>query len=482
MRPRDLSVLLPLAFAACNFQQFDKFSEDTPSTAFVDRSYGARVALTSDASGITVLAAGGNPGEGVRFFTVGDGRSAPSTVPRSTAALCELSTDKIVGGTPCVGGTTLAAAGTLNDGGSDAAPGLDHIGCFAVGYGRVTTAATLYGPVIACADGQVFTLGGATGSQVEKSLSLLDPVALTALRIAFAALPGAGKLPSKNPPLLMGSEADGGAWFWPAATPGSAPRVVPAPSDGKTARFGASVAMARGAGTSLLLVAAPEAGRIYAYTPGATAADAPVPVACLEGDKGAGSAIGVGDLDGDGLDDVAVTDPRRVRIFLGKKRPTTLGTGDCPSTWPAEAIELTCAETAGAGVLRGAVRRVAGHRRPRRQRSGRPRRRGTERQLLRGRSGRGRVPVLAAVVDHRARRARPGIAERGRRLRRVGRDRQGRGPGHPCGGRPRQGRRLRHVVHQAPRRSGRGTLPQVNGERSEPEANAVNGAASTGGR
>lgn len=349
MRPRDLSVLLPLAFAACNFQQFDKFSEDTPSTAFVDRSYGARVALTSDASGITVLAAGGNPGEGVRFFTVGDGRSAPSTVPRSTAALCELSTDKIVGGTPCVGGTTLAAAGTLNDGGSDAAPGLDHIGCFAVGYGRVTTAATLYGPVIACADGQVFTLGGATGSQVEKSLSLLDPVALTALRIAFAALPGAGKLPSKNPPLLMGSEADGGAWFWPAATPGSAPRVVPAPSDAKTARFGASVAMARGAGTSLLLVAAPEAGRIYAYTPGATAADAPVPVACLEGDKGAGSAIGVGDLDGDGLDDVAVTDPRRVRIFLGKKRPTTLGTGDCPSTWPAEAIELTCAETAGAG-------------------------------------------------------------------------------------------------------------------------------------
>ncbi len=349
MRPSTLSSsALLLLLAACNFQVFDTFAEDTPTTAFVDRSYGARVALTGDANGITVLAAGGKPGEGVRFFSVGDGKSAPSTVPRSTAALCELSTDKIVAGTPCVGGTTLAAAGTLNDGGSDATPGLDHIGCFAVGYGRVTTAATLYGPVIACADGQVFTLGGATGSQVEKGLSLLDPAALSALRIAFAALPGAGKLPSKNPPLLMGSEADGGAWFWPAATPGSAPRVVPAPSDGKATRFGATVAMARAAGTSLLLVAAPEAGRIYAYTPGATAADPPVPAACLEGEKGAGTAIGVGDLDGDGLDDLAVTDPRRVRIFLGKNRPTTLGAGDCPSTWPAEGLAITCAEAGGA--------------------------------------------------------------------------------------------------------------------------------------
>lgn len=345
---RSAPLGLVLVASACNFQVFDRFGEDTPMTAFADRAYGARVALAGDATGITVLAAGGGPGEGVRFFSVGDGRSAPTTVPRSTAALCELSTDKIVAGTPCLGGTTLAAAGTLNDGASDASPGLDHVGCFVVGYGRVTTAATLYGPVIACADGQVFTLGGAAEATVDAKLRVLDPAAVAGLRVAFAALPGAGKSPSKNPPVLMGSDVDGAAWFWPGAAAGSAPRVVPPPADAKATRFGAAVALARGAGTSLLLVAAPDRGRIYAYAPAPVVTDPPVAAACLEVDKGGGTALAVGDLDGDGVDDVAVTEPTGVRVFLGKKRPApTLG-GECPATWPAESVKLACADAQGA--------------------------------------------------------------------------------------------------------------------------------------
>ena len=336
---RSFLVPLSLGIAACNFTEFDTLGADTPVTAYVTKAYGARVALVGDATGIAVLFAGGVPGEGARFYSVGDGLAAPATAPRNNAALCELSGDKLIAGTPCIGGTTLAAVGSLVY-----PAGRDHLGCAVVGYGRVTTDATNYGPVMVCADGQTFTLSGAPGSKIDEGLKLLNPTTIAAVRVSFAALPGST---GNNAHIVMGSEADGAAWYWPAANAGDSPRTVPAPTDAKAGRFGAATAIGHAGAMPMVLVAAPDNGRVHAYIAGTDGELSPL--ACLGGDKGLGTALVVGDVDKDGMDDVVATMGNAIVLFLGKNRPTTPGTGDCPAAWPPEPTRLLCADFFGGG-------------------------------------------------------------------------------------------------------------------------------------
>lgn len=327
-------VIAAAVIAGCSWTAFDDLAKDTPVTVFTNRAFGARVAIATDRDGAAILGSGGLAPDGASFYPLLDGRSEPAGNPIRNEPACALSSQAISAGRACVSSTTLSAAGVLVDAGR-ARPG-----CFAVGYGRITDGAGDSGPVVTCADGSVFTLATPPGDpQIAKAFATLDEPAIRSLRIATATVPGDGVT---NPPLVLGSEVDGAAWWYPFIVSGQAPEPLPA-SVGSAGRYGAAVAVAPQPTGPVYLVSAPSAGKVYAFASGSTPGHPPTHVGCLEGSPGFGETLATGDLDLDGATDVLASDGGTVRVFLGKDRPTAMAPiAECGATWPASSIVLRC--------------------------------------------------------------------------------------------------------------------------------------------
>jgi hypothetical protein len=341
---RRAFALLGALTASCSWGAFTELSEDTPVTAFSNRGLGGRVAIASDTAGNAILASGALSPEGARFYSLRDGRSDPTGTPLTNDPVCELRPDLITAGTACLSATTISPAGELTEE-QDGGKKVPHTGCFALGYGRRSDSSGIQpGPLVYCTDGGLFTLGPATGSQLADAFDGRNGDALAALRVSIATKPNKG---ATNPPLVLGSEVDERAWIYPTIAAQTAGVEITDAIDTKGERYGAAVAIAKGASGDLFIVSAPGVGRAFVFTIDASMPPVPSRVACMTGEKGLGEALAVGDLDLDGLDDVLANDGANVVAFLGRDRPAPPSPGDpCPD-WKRSSISLACADIGG---------------------------------------------------------------------------------------------------------------------------------------
>lgn len=337
---RALRFALPLAMvaSACSFTAFDAYGTDTPVTAITNKSFGTGVAIAVDRSGAAIVGVIGEPGEGARFYSIGDGRSEPSGSPILNGAVCELTLDQVIAGKPCITAPRPSAAGVLNDGMKD------HPGCFALGYGKAGDSSALAaGPFVYCTDAYIFTLGAPADAPALTTPFVTPTVdSVGAVKLSLATVPSVAGSP--NPPLLVGSEVDEKAWLYRSIAAGAAPVPLVGALGTKGDRFGAQVAIARTKDGPVYLVAAPAIGKVFAYVGGTGPADPPTHVGCIGGNPGLGDTMVTGDVDGDGEDDVIVRDGTQVRVFLGKDRPRTPVTMECGASWSASPYVFACEE------------------------------------------------------------------------------------------------------------------------------------------
>jgi len=341
------ALFLALALTtSCSWGVFDELGTDTPVTAFINRGLGGRVAIATDNDGNAILGAGGINPEGARFYALRDGRSEPTGVPLTNDAQCELRADLLVAGTACVPATTLSPAGVLiEERPIDATKTekVPHTGCFALGYGRRSDSAGIDpGPLVYCTDGGLFTMKPPQNSAIKQAFTSRNLDELTAARISVATLPANG---TGNPPLVFGSELDERAWVYPRIDAQIDPVEITDAIDTKGERYGAAVAVARSPAGNLLIVSAPGIGRAFVFTLDGATPPVASRVACLNGEKGLGEALAVGDVDRDGVDDLLTNDAGSVVAFLGKDRPAAPAPGGACPEWKRSSIVLRCAES-----------------------------------------------------------------------------------------------------------------------------------------
>jgi hypothetical protein len=345
---RRLLPLLLAITASCSWSAFNDYEKDTPMTAFSNRGLGSRVAISTDNEGNAILGCGGTAPEGARFYTLRDGRSEPTGVPLTNNAVCELLPEDIPAGHGCLPATTLSPAGVLIEQRERADKSLEavpHPGCFALGYGRRSDSSGIDpGPVVYCTDGGLFTLDPAPDSALSRAFKDRNADAIRAMRVAIATLPAKG---TTNPPLVLGSEIDERAWVYPVIDAQAKPVEITDAIDTKGERYGAAVAIARGGAETLFLVSAPGIGRAFVFTIDSAMPPVPTRVACLQGEKGLGEALAVGDVDLDGVDDVLTNDGGNVVVFLGRDRPAPPAAGAACPEWKRSPIVLRCEETRG---------------------------------------------------------------------------------------------------------------------------------------
>ncbi len=344
-----------LVVTGCSWTVFSDFKKDPPIFAFTNRTNGQGVTLvyTPERSS-AFLVSYGDPGDGGHTYDLGDGSADPSGDPTGNDAFCALRGDFIAAGRPCVSARKMVGLGALKDG-----VGV-HPNCLAVGYGKLTDSGTVFGPVAKCTDGQVFTLGNAdsdpgtmgTGATLARAMTSGDERTLRAVNVSFASLPikdGA----SGNQSLLFGDEPDNAAYYYVGVTEQAKPILVGQPTTAN--RFGAAVALGTVRDKRLLVVGAPGAGKVYAYRIDAAAPTKIEHVACAgDGVSGSGNALAVGDVDGDGIDDLLVAQgsgaSALVQVYSGADFPTTAAKADCDTAWKPSSIVLKCEETMGGAL------------------------------------------------------------------------------------------------------------------------------------
>ena len=332
--------------SACLWSKFSDFKKDTPVYAFTNKSFGALVGISySPSDNSAFLGNGGHPGEGARFYALGQGHDDPSGDPLNSNPYCELKSDQIIAGRPCLSATNIVGVGPLTD-------DRTHPNCFAVGYGKSTDDPTVVGgPLAFCPDGRVFTMGDLpkdTSPILTKAFADRDEPTMRAIHVSFATI--APKAAGPNAPLLFGDEADNAAYFYPEITAASKPVLVGRPL--KANHFGASVAMGTAAGM-FFAVGAPSDGHVYVYEPDPDKTKPAVHFGCAgDGVAPSGDVIATGDVDGRGADDLLVAQgsgaSRVVQVYLGEDRPKTALTDDCSASWAPSSMVLRCEETGGA--------------------------------------------------------------------------------------------------------------------------------------
>jgi len=309
--------LLTLA-VACSWSRFDEYKSNTPMFALSNKSFGARLAFGVDPSNKTAfLMPGGSTGEGARFFFLNDGSAEPNTDPNPSQAICELNDTLAAQGRACIGAKTIGGIGATTDTGI----------CFAIGYGHWSETPGDFGPLIYCTSNTTYTLG-APGDLAPTLKSKFVPsttaVNVSGVKVSFAILAGSG-----DRPLLFGDESDETAFVYPSIKVGTTPaQLTPSAKGG---RFGAAVAVGKlKTGDSWYAVSAPGKGLVYVYR--AAAATGPYThVGCAKDSGGStsfGDTIAAGDLDGDGNDELLVSNVTNVALFDGATIPAT-STGEC---------------------------------------------------------------------------------------------------------------------------------------------------------
>lgn len=118
--------------------------------------------------------------------------------------------------------------------------------------------------------------------------------------------------PTESPFLLAGAPEKSRAWYY-APLQGKAIDLKPLAPAGKS--FGKSLAvLPEEGGAALLAVGAPEAGQVWLFR---AEGENVTSLGCWEGESQWGRSLAVGDVDGDGKQDLVVADAKQVRVLSG---------------------------------------------------------------------------------------------------------------------------------------------------------------------
>jgi hypothetical protein len=299
-RRRVVSSLIIAAVAsACDWTEFDALEEGAPVVA-LDRSaevrgdFGQWLASGTQGSRVRLIV-GGQPGSsGAAAYELGLEQS-PS-VDANQEGFCRL-------------GARIEQCELANSGAylrlgtrSEAAQM-----CFAYAWGK--TEERPQGVLVRCRDGFDDSLGVPRVARDQRQEDLDDndehqPHFMASDR-------------SESPVLLVGLPNQRMAWFYPAGT--REPEMLELPEgEAAPSSFGAQVAVMsldQDEPARLFAVASPESGGVWLFRSddGASA----VSVGCLGGHEGFGRALAAGDVDGDGVDDLIVSEADVVTAFSG---------------------------------------------------------------------------------------------------------------------------------------------------------------------
>jgi hypothetical protein len=150
-------------------------------------------------------------------------------------------------------------------------------------------------------------------------------------------------------PLLVGAKSTPIAWYYhPASYQG-----VQIPSPSGVTGFGETVAVADGGNNvSILAIGSPvqDTVRLYSapYVEGQEEQDEPTFIGCVTGGNRFGQTMAVGDVDGDGIDELAISDTESVTIYSGSglAELSSDDVQDCSAT-PDVLATLTCGADTG---------------------------------------------------------------------------------------------------------------------------------------
>lgn len=153
----------------------------------------------------------------------------------------------------------------------------------------------------------------------------------------------------EQPTLVAGLGQSGRAWFYPAGTA----ELVELPAPEGDTSFGAAVAVVRSSDLELVVVAAPEQGRVWLFRVQEGAA--PETLGCIAGQSGFGRALAVGQVTSDGPEDLVIADAGTVSVVDGAVlagwQPSADGT--CVDSSTVSAGTLRCAKTGDVGGCAG---------------------------------------------------------------------------------------------------------------------------------
>jgi len=294
-RPWGVSGALLLLASGCSWDRFDALRENTPVVGLeppteIPADFGATLAGLSAGHRTSVLVGSLPKGPGAAVYLLGQDEDASSSADdpdycpvSNSSRTCSLALQP----------ASLQSALSPN--------GRARANCYVTGVGRAVTDLGLW---TRCEDTAEFAIPvppDILAEVVEPAISgsRTSDVALASERGAESALlAGVGELAR--------------AFYY---EPNSITPVDLAPTAGAPSSFGGTVAVVGAAGTRVLVVGAPAAAELHFFR---TEASGPVHLGCWSGAAGLGRALVAGDFDGDGSDDLGVSDDAEVSVLSGE--------------------------------------------------------------------------------------------------------------------------------------------------------------------
>lgn len=300
MSARIALAFFAVAVSGCSWTRFDDVSDNSPVVLLnkpdkMSAGFGVSLAAVTEEGRGTRVLVGGSPGltSPAAAFDLGEGVNP--TVDAADSGFCD---DAAI---PCYFGSRPAGLGRAEVG--DAEPGES---CFVLGAGKADGFEE-YGLFGRCSGGLEYTLD--VPSVVRRNVIQDELVDQRDSARATIKLASDRDLEAA---LVAGAELQQLAWYY---RPMSDRPVLLEPPGDVDESYGASLAILRlGGGSRLVLVGAPAAGHVWLFD---GTGDVGAAVGCLGGPAGFGRALAAGDVDGDGVDDLVVSDDASVTVISG---------------------------------------------------------------------------------------------------------------------------------------------------------------------
>jgi hypothetical protein len=300
-RLRLALVLLTFAVSGCSWTRFDDVADNAPVMLLNKpddmNAFGVSLAVVTEEGRGTRVLVGGAPGltSPAAAYDIGLADAADS-------GFCD---DPSV---PCYFSNRPAALGRAEVGDSEPAEW-----CFVLGAGQAKPSEDEYGLIGRCYGGLEYTLPVppvVLSDVIEDELIDQGPSARAIIRMAADR--------DLKAALVATAEVQKLAWYY---RPMSERPVLLTPPGGAEESYGASQAVLRlgtdgpqGTSSRLVLVGAPDAGQVWLFGGDDGEGNA---VGCLGGPAGFGRALATGNVDGDGFDDLIVSDDVSVTVISG---------------------------------------------------------------------------------------------------------------------------------------------------------------------
>jgi len=282
-----------LGTSACSWSRFDDVTGDSPIVLLekpgsMKDGFGVSVATATKDGQTEVLVGGAIGVSGAALFNIGDGDS-PGTTSIDSGY--------------CHGGSQACFLSSLTAGFANAS-GPDQVRplCFAVGTGTLDKS----GLIVRCKDTAEYALDMPKAAQ--------DLLAFTLANNQPYDYPMATDR-TDDPVLLVTLPEKRLAWFYPAKTRKFSELSVPEAGAVGDASFGQSLAVLAVAGGRVLALGIPGKSEVLLWkTDGSSSSSY---IGCLGGVAGMGRALAGGNVNGDGNDDLVVSDDNNVHVIDG---------------------------------------------------------------------------------------------------------------------------------------------------------------------